>query len=1087
MRYIRNILLAGAALWTHPALAADALKFGGPPVWVHPQPIPGTKTTNAPIAMLLNDQQVALERGKSTTFSEVAVRFENAQGLGSGNVTLIWQPATDTVTVNKLQIHRGDKVIDVLAGGQTFTVLRRETNLDAATLDGTLTATLQPEGLQVGDIIDFATTIEHSDAVLKGHVESFFGGWNALPVQAAHASLRWPNDIHLFVRQTPNLPSAIRSSSKGTNLLEISGLGIEPLVPPKGAPARLTVGRLGEATDFATWADLADLFIPLFRDASTIPASGPLHDEVERIRGAAGDPKSRTQQALTLVQDRVRYVALLMGQGGYVPSPAEMTWSRRFGDCKAKTALLLGILRSLGIEAEPVLVQSTHGDVIADRLPMISLFDHVLVRAHIGGKVYWLDGTRTGDTDLDSIEVPNFGWGLPVAPNARLVQMVPSPLDTPDFERHVTIDASSGIYSSSPVTITEIYRRDSAVRLNMLYSLLTADQRDQQLRDEAKTYFDTFATAASSLEFDKSKRELQLTIRGSAKLNWKDGWFNVPTSSIAFDPDFDRPAGPLHDAPWAIAYPTYLKDEATIKLPAGFTGSQKLSTPVHETLAGVEYTRSESINDDSLVVASSERSVTKEIEYKDALAAAPRIRALDKDDVYLRVPSSYHLSAADVLARAADSPTSASGYFDRGLQFLNSGEYGRAVADFDQAQKLDPKDAFAFADRAFAYAYKGDYEAASRDVAAAQALDATNPVAQRAAGLVAERRRDFKGAIAAYSASLVQDPKSTFAIGRRAYARYGAIDKDGALADAELALKSDPTWMDLRLLRANIFLEQGKRDLAIGEARLLTAENPHSSYAYVAAGRIYGRLSHMPEAMNAFDAALAMKPEAFVYVNRAQARPFTDKAGRLADLDAALKLEPNNRDALAEKAEQLAVDGDSKGALQLYDQVIKAVPDEKHYRTRRAALLFKTGNEAASRKLFADLRADAKSASDFNSLCWAKATAGILLEVALDECREALKREPDTGSFLDSLALVELRLGSTDAAIADYTRAISKGTQSSFMGRALAYSRKGDKGRASADLAQALQFDPNAQVRFAEFGLTFGQNEPPKASQAPSH
>ena len=72
------------------------------------------------------------------------------------------------------------------------------------------------------------------------------------------------------------------------------------------------------------------------------------------------------------------------------------------------------MLRAFGIEAEPVVVQSSLGDMIADRLPMIELFDHVLVRAHISGKDYWLDGTRTGDTSLDAIEVPNFGWGLPL-------------------------------------------------------------------------------------------------------------------------------------------------------------------------------------------------------------------------------------------------------------------------------------------------------------------------------------------------------------------------------------------------------------------------------------------------------------------------------------------------------------------------------------------------------------------------------------------------------------------------------------------------------------------------------------------------
>jgi transglutaminase-like putative cysteine protease len=79
---------------------------------------------------------------------------------------------------------------------------------------------------------------------------------------------------------------------------------------------------------------------PLYEKAAAIPAQGPLRSELERIQSLSPDPKVRTEAALALVQDRVRYVALEMGAGGYVPTDAETTWSRRYGDCKGKTALL---------------------------------------------------------------------------------------------------------------------------------------------------------------------------------------------------------------------------------------------------------------------------------------------------------------------------------------------------------------------------------------------------------------------------------------------------------------------------------------------------------------------------------------------------------------------------------------------------------------------------------------------------------------------------------------------------------------------------------------------------------------------------
>ena len=175
-----------------------------------------------------------------------------------------------------------------------------------------------------------------------------------------------------------------------------------------------------------------------------IPAAGAFWDDVEKIRRVA-DRRQQVEQALALVQERVRYVALLMGEGGYVPASAESTWSRRFGDCKGKTALLLGILHELGIKADAVLVNTRAGDVLPDRLPMLGVFDHVLVRAELDGQQYWLDGTRTGDASLAELEVPYFRWGLPVVSGARLVRIVPSPLSVPDTEVAVTIGATGGV------------------------------------------------------------------------------------------------------------------------------------------------------------------------------------------------------------------------------------------------------------------------------------------------------------------------------------------------------------------------------------------------------------------------------------------------------------------------------------------------------------------------------------------------------------------------------------------------------------------------------------------------------------------
>ena len=1083
MRVLRAFWLAGTAIfWCSPVLAADALKQGPAPGWVHPQGIPAAAANDAPVRLLLQDEQIALDRGKVTTYREGALKIQNAQGLAAGNLSIVWQPATDTVTVNKLQIIRGDKIIDVLASGQTFTVLRRETNLDAATLDGTLTATIQPEGLQEGDVLVLATTTERSDPVLKGHVEYMFAAWGGIPIQLAHAALKWPGDLHVTVRQTPNLPAPQRSSAKGMNLLDLRAQDVQPLVPPKGAPKRFTIGRLAEATDYDSWSEVANLMIPLFRTASVIPASGPLHDEVEKIRNSGGDPLLRATQALALVQDRVRYVALLMGQGGYVPATAEQTWSRRFGDCKAKTALLLAILHSLDIQAEPVLVQSKLGDMIADRLPMISLFNHVLVRARIGGRDYWLDGTRTGDTDLATIETPDFGWGLPVVEHAQLVRMIATPLDNPKVEHRVNIDASAGVYAPAPITIEEIYRGDSAVELNAIYSAVTAQQRDEALRQKAKDYFDSFAVSTSAVKFDKTKRVFDITIKGAAKLNWKDGWFYVPTSSIGFNPDFDRSAGPQRDVPMAVSYPRYVKDQATIRLPAGFAAKQKLSPAVRETLAGVEYRRSETVAGDVLSVESSERSLAPEVPYKDALAAEGRLRALDRDDIYLSSAVAYRGTEKDIAAVADAAPGSADEYVDRGSLYLNSGRYDQAIADFSAALKLEPEHKWALANRGLTHVWKREFEAGEKDLAAAAALDPGNSVVFRARALMAETKGDCPKAVDLYTRSLAAEPDVAFSLGHRAQCEATLSRYDEALADSAQALKINPSWMDLRVLRANIFMRRGKHDLVAAEAQLLTTTNPDSVFAWVAAGKTYAALGQHDKAMQALDRALAIKPEAYVYINRAQVRLPGDVAGRTADLDAALKLDPTNSDAVALKASMLASAGDYKGALQTLDRR-KPDPSDTSSELQRAIVLYKAGRVEDAEKLAQAVRAQSKTAVELNNLCWVKATAGVLLESALQDCRDSLKLVPDSGPSEDSLGMVLLKLGKLDEALQAYDQALARNSgANSLMGRSFVYLRKGDGTRARADAAAARKLSPHIDDDFAEYGLKWEEPTLPETA-----
>lgn len=900
---MRGIFAAGMAIFVVEAAAASEKPAIGPPAaWVKPmQPLTASagKNEGAPVRMLLQDQQVFLKRGQQTTYSRTAMRIETSQGLAAGHIAFPWRPETDEVTVHALLIRRGDQVIDVLGSGQTFTVVRREVNLESATLDGVLTATIQPEGLQVGDVLDFAMSYTTADPTLGGHVEQLAAAWNQAPIARAHLRVQWPSTLPVRWRQTGSLPPINPVTAGGTTSFDMSLMNIEPVPPPKGAPPRFVMGRLIEVSDYRSWAEIAELMSPLYARAAMLPSQGSLAAEVARLRALSSDPKVRAQAALALVQDRIRYVALGIGAGGLVPASAEETWSRRYGDCKGKTALLLGLLRALDVDAEPVLVNTVLGDGLNERLPMVGLFNHVLVRANVGGRAYWLDGTRTGDTSLDRLRTPPFGWGLPVrAKGGELVRMLPPPLDEPMEILTIRMDASAGLTVPAPTRIEMLTRGDEALGMNIGLASLTPDARDRALRDYWRERYDFIDVGPTTASFNAERGEHRMVMEGVAKMDWSGGSYETDGTGIGYKADFRRDPGPGSDAPFAVPYPIYSKLTQTILLPPGFAGFKTgSSAEVDQTVAGIHYRRRAALQGDVFTVERSERSVAPEFAAKDAPAAQATLRALAEKGVYVRVPAGYRPTEKEVAAYLASTPATAAEFVSRGNILLDAARYDDAIADFDKAIALDPKNVWAVANRGLARVWKDD-ASATRDLDAAAAIDARNPVVFRARGLMAERKGEWAETVAAYTSSLEIEAGNGFALGHRALVHRSLGNGGAALADSAAALKLNPRWYDLRLMRANLHRAEGRNDDALAEAAALSATSSENTYPHVGAAKIYAAFGRRAEAMAAFDRALTIKPEAYIYINRSQIRPKEDVTGRRTDIEAALKVDADDGEAL---------------------------------------------------------------------------------------------------------------------------------------------------------------------------------------------
>jgi tetratricopeptide (TPR) repeat protein len=994
--------------------------------WVEQVEVPAANPAEAdkPLQLLLLTAQTRYGE-QPEHYVEWATRVQTPQGLSAiGNLVIPWQPDRGELRVHKAEIVRAGKIVDLLAKPQPFTVLRRENNLEAAMLDGVLTAVMQPEGLAVGDVVRLAWSVRLRPGSLALRPEHWLGLDHGGVIRRLLYRQIWPEDADIRWRASDALGKPRLTRGRWGQELVVDLRDAQGPEPPARAPPRFQTPAYLDVSGYRGWSDISRLLAPAYASARRLAPDSPLQAEIRRIAAATADPKQRAMAALRLVQDQIRYLALAMDDGGYVPASADQTWSRKFGDCKGKTATLLALLDGLGIEAEPVLVNSQIGDWLPERLPQISLFDHVIVRARLAGGTYWLDGTRIGDRDLVELASTPFRSGLAVTPagaELETLPMLPPRLPLNDYE--LTYDASGGFYREVPVTGAYVFRGDFATLLRTTLSQATREQvRDwlvQQVPDVPK------GEALTAFYFAVDEPSGAVTFRFTGKRAMP--WVRAPDSealryrfddeTIRWSPDFDRADGPSKDAPFALSFPIYLASRETVILPGSGVGFTLDGADLDLTVAGARISRRLTLSGGRAVAESLFRKLQPEIAAAEARAAAPLLAKVNGDAAYIRAPVDYRISAKETQAIVAEQPTTASGYVERGFRLMGMGQLTSAIQDFDKAIALSPGWARPHANRAVALIHREKLDEAEASLAKAAALSDKDFVVPQGYGMLHLARDRPAEAIEAFTRSLALDSgqAATLMLRSDAYQRLGRLDQ--ALADVETVLARESSHPQALQLKARLLAATGNADAALAAADALAALSADDPYPRAVKAELLRRFGRTAEAKAAF-------------------------------------------------AE----------ALRLLDRRIAAAPSElkDELRMSRPTLLADGGDPRRGiAEATAMLKQLADSARLLNTRCWIRAMANIELDLALRDCDRALEVDPGNAAVADSRGFVKLRLGRLDEAIADFNAALGWQPRlaASLYGRGLAKLRKGDRVGGEADLAAARRHVFDIDGAFALHGL----------------
>jgi tetratricopeptide (TPR) repeat protein len=1010
-----------------PCWAAGEPIIAPHPDWVEavPLPAPDPARAEAPSQALLVSSQARYGEDGHEFYSEMASIIQKPEGLsGAGTIALPWDPEVSDLIVHSVRLVRAGKTINLLGNGAKFTVLRRENNLEKAMLDGTLTAVLQPEGLSVGDTLVMSFTLRTRPGKLRLQPEHMLVLPPEMPIRRVFYREVWPASHDLRWKAGPALGTPkLRQSRFGTELVLQKDDAKAPR-PPAQAPARFWFPAYLQISGYKDWSAVSQTLAPLYAAAAAVQPASPLQAEIERIAKASADPRTRALAALRLVQDQVRYVALGMGEGGYIPASAEQTWSRKFGDCKGKTVTLIALLNGLGIQAEPMLVSSRFGDMLAERLPQMSLFDHVVVRAVIDGRTYLLDGTRSGDRELDALISTPWGSGLPIRQaGAALETLAVGAPPAPLTEINTVYDASKGFTGTVPIKTEIVLRGDFATA----YRLAAAQSDREELK---KSVVEQFAGAMSEGKISKfdyrsddARNLFTFTVEGAASMDWERAptgqaiRFRFDNGVIAWDSKFERDGPGAADAPFAMEFPVYMTSRETVILPNGGAGFRIEGSSFERTVAGTLIARKLVLADGRAVADSSFRRLQPEISAAEAKAAKEGIALVNSDAAFIRSPDQYQASKGEIDALIAAKPSSATAYLERGYAQMQRGRNKQALADFKEAARLEPDNGRAFANQGVALVHLNKLDEAEQALNRSMELDPTDFVTHQGQGMLHAKRGEHERAIQAFTLALTLDADNVFTIGSRSasYASLGRFDL--ALADADRMFALDPRSVGALEARARYAVMLGDRERALAAIDAMQKLESDSPHVPGLRGELLRRLGRTEEARAAFEQGLAK-------VEKAGADMFPDdKMRRRAKL--------GYLDELGRHAEAVAE----------LDALLAKQPDNPVLLTER---------------------------------CWLRAKAEAQLAKALADCNQALESQPDNSEALDGRGLIKLRRGDPEGALADFTEALKLVPEQaqSLYGRGLARLRKGDRNGGEADLqaARRLQFD--IELNYRRYGLT---------------
>jgi hypothetical protein len=342
-----------------------------------------------PAAVLLkHDRVVVDESGRVTTITRYAVRILTSEGRDLAIARALYQ--TDGGKVKTLEAWR------ISPGGEVKKFGKNET-ADLALINDDIYNQTRARVILAKAWVDPGSTFGFEAESEERSVFTQFD-WpfqDELPVRLARFELALP--VGWRAEAITFNHTAVEPQISGTTYtwqlhdlsaleMEEAGPEISSLAPRLAVSFFAPVGSKSPGRSFSKWNDVSKWLSELNEQQAT-----PSEALAAKARDLASNKTEFERiEAIGRYVQGVRYVSIQMGElrgGGYKPHSASQVFEKGYGDCKDKANLMRAMLRTVGVEAWPVVIYRGDRMYVRAEWPSPQQFNHAIVAVRVSEQV----------------------------------------------------------------------------------------------------------------------------------------------------------------------------------------------------------------------------------------------------------------------------------------------------------------------------------------------------------------------------------------------------------------------------------------------------------------------------------------------------------------------------------------------------------------------------------------------------------------------------------------------------------------------------------------------------------------------------